>query len=376
MILHLTNDYSGSKVYMNLIKSIDNLGVDQYIYVPLRSNNLIDRNKIDFDSNKSYINYSPILSTYTRLNYKAKIKRILLDIESKVSIKEINVIHAHTWFSDGGVAYELHKKTGIPYIVTIRNTDLNLFFKYMIHLRVYGMEIIKAASKLIFISAVYKERFMNIKYIQSKYRTVLNNKCELIPNGIDEFWIDNSFKKDRVLNEKVKLLYVGNFSKNKNVLRLIQAVKLLNKSNDRFQLTIVGKNGRQEKAILRMIKGKKSFNYLGEIQSKKILLNLFRESNIFAMPSHSETFGLVYVEALSQDIPIIYTMNEGIDGYYNHLQIGEGVKSKNVLSISQGIRTICDNYKLYTFDNQIILQNHKWNEIAKIYRDIYLDITL
>lgn len=342
MILHLTNDYSGSKVYMNLISALDNLVLDQYIYVPLRSSNLVGKNKINFLSSKSHIYYSPILSTYTRLNYKAKIKRIVRDVESKISSKDVTVIHAHTWFSDGGVAYELHKKTGIPYIVTIRNTDLNLFYKYMFYLRTYGMNIIAAASKVVFISAVYKERFMKLEYFQSEYSKKLVNKYMIIPNGIDEFWADNRFEKDRILNGTVKLLYVGNFSRNKNVLKLIEAVELLNVKNNKFELTIVGKNGRQEKAILKQIKGKAAFTYLGEIQNKEILRSLFREAHIFTMPSHSETFGLVYIEALSQGIPVLYTIDEGIYGFYNN--IGEAVNSRSVSAIANGISELYNNY--------------------------------
>lgn len=371
MILHLSNDFAGSKVYMNLFKSLDSLHIGQYVYVPVRSDSLIDKNKILFDSDNSKLIYSKVLSNYTRINYKYKIRRTLNDLETKISIADVKVIHAHTWFSDGGLAYELHKKTGIPYIVTIRNTDLNLFFKYMLHLRDYGVKILNAASKIIFISTVYKERFLDLNYIKNKCSENLHNKCLVIPNGIDDFWLSNRFNKVRKLHAPVKLLYVGNFSKNKNVMRLIQAVELLNNNGADFELTIVGENGKQQKAIVDKIQGAKEFRYLGKIDDKKVLLKLFRESDLFTMPSHSETFGLVYIEALSQDTPIIYTANEGIDKFYDDFKIGEGVNSSSVASISKGIKTVCENYKSYVFNNNDILKNHDWKEIAEVYNNLY-----
>jgi glycosyltransferase involved in cell wall biosynthesis len=371
MILQLSNDFAGSKVYMNLFKSLDNLNIDQYVYVPIRSDNLIDKNKILFDSDNSKLIYSKVLSNYTRINYKLKIRRTLVDLETKMPIAKVKVIHAHTWFSDGGLAYELHKKTGIPYIVTVRNTDLNLFFKYMLHLRDYGVKILNAASKIIFISTVYKERFLNLNYIKSKCSENLPHKCLVIPNGIDDFWLRNRSNKERNLHSPIKLLYVGNFSKNKNVMRLIQAVELLNNKGADFELTIVGEHGKQQKAIVDKIQGAREFRYLGKIDDKKALLKLFRESDLFTMPSHSETFGLVYIEALSQDTPIIYTTNEGIDRFYDDFKIGEGVDSSSVTSISNGIKTICNNYKRYVFNNIDILKNHDWKEIAEVYNNIY-----
>lgn len=369
-VLHIANDYSGSKVYKNLFSALDDLQLRQTAYVPIRNRSLIDKNKIDFKITNSQIIYSPILSTYTRVNYNAKIKKILKDIETKITISNISSIHAHTWFSDGGVAYELNKKYNIPYVVTIRNTDLNLFFKYMLHLRNYGMKILRYASKIIFISAIYKERFFNANYLK-RYNFDLLSKSVTIPNGVDEFWIKNSYQKPRVLEATIKLLYVGNFSKNKNVLRLIEAVKILNKEKLIYQLTIIGKNGKQEEQILKIIKDRSEFKYLGEIQDKQELIKAFRASDIFTMPSHSETFGLVYIEALSQDIPIVYTKNEGIDGSYNNLNIGESVISKQTHSIVEAIQKISANYSSYTFENSQILNNHNWNEIANVHKNIY-----
>lgn len=50
---------------------------------------------------------------------------------------------------------------------------------------------------------------------------------------------------------------------------------------------------------------------------KKQLREAFSISDIFVMPSKPETFGLVYVEALSQGLPILYAKGEGFDGYFD-----------------------------------------------------------
>ena len=60
---------------------------------------------------------------------------------------------------------------------------------------------------------------------------------------------------------------------------------------------------------------KEYMTYYGEITDKKTLKNLYRENDMFVMPSKNETFGLVYIEALLQGLPILYAKNEGIEGF-------------------------------------------------------------
>lgn len=61
-ILHITNDYSGSTVYMNLIHELHNLGLSQIIYNPIRDKNRIGKNKIEFKNSNSKIIYRHILN--------------------------------------------------------------------------------------------------------------------------------------------------------------------------------------------------------------------------------------------------------------------------------------------------------------------------
>src|SRR5690606_3150658 len=142
-----------------------------------------DVNSVDFKTAGSQIIYRPILNYHIdRLFYPWKLRKTFNDIQRQVDFSKVTFIHAHTWYSDGGVAYELSKKYGIPYIVTIRNTDINLFQKKLKYVRPYGRKILEQAQKVILISAAYKERILeqnSLKPILSQ----LEEKIEIIPNG-------------------------------------------------------------------------------------------------------------------------------------------------------------------------------------------------
>ncbi len=243
MILHITNDYSGSTVYKNLVRELDNNGAGQIVYNPVREASRIGKNKIDFENTGSQIIYSHILSKYAdRVLYQKKINKIVQDIEAKLDLRTVRFIHAHTWYSDGGVAYELHKKYNIPYIVAVRNTDLNLFLKYFLHERGYGKKILQNANKIITISAVYKKRMLEDPRL-SHIMNDVQQKVMVIPNGVDPYWIESKVAERKIAEDKksVQLLYVGKFDKGKNVFNLVNAVKNHNhKIQNRIKLTLIG----------------------------------------------------------------------------------------------------------------------------------------
>jgi hypothetical protein len=57
----------------------------------------------------------------------------------------------------------------------------------------------------------------------------------------------------------------------------------------------------------------------------------------FLMPTRSETFGMVYIEAIFSGIPILYSLNQGVDGYFDSLNVGVKVIAGKKLSIYNGL---------------------------------------
>lgn len=372
-VLHITGDYAGSEVHKNLAKSLDNYSVIQRIYVPIRRKELYNVNKFDFKVKESSLAYSHKLNFYTRINYRSKIKRLTQDVTNKFDVTNIDIIHAHTWYSDGGVAYELHKRYKIPYIIAIRNTDINVFFKYLIHLRGYAKEILRNAERIIFLTPIYYKRLGNHKSLRG-IKGVLERKSLVVPNGVDQFWIERTKGRKKLLDRgNIRLLFIGNFNKGKNAVGLVRAVEHLNSRRLNYHLHMVGGGGQCEDKVLSLIKDKPMFTFHGRVTNRETLEAIMRNCDIFTMPSHNETFGLVYVEALSQGLPIVYTKNEGIQGLYDQ-NIGEAVNSKDILSIADGIKKVSESYEFYNFKPIEIIKNHEWSSIAKIYLQLYATI--
>ena len=73
-------------------------------------------------------------------------------------------------------------------------------------------------------------------------------------------------------------------------------------------------------------------------QSKEKLMDLYRANDIFVMTSITETFGLVYAEAMSQRIPVVYSKQQGFDGQFKEGDVGYHVDPRSVEEITNAIK--------------------------------------
>ncbi|MGO1469550.1 MAG: glycosyltransferase family 4 protein [Tissierella sp.] len=362
-VLHINSYYSVSSFYKNLYKEQIKKGLDIDVYVPVAKN--IDTSSLDLGE-FSYISKNH--GKYDRVLFSLKHSKIYKDIIKTYDISSYDLIHAHSLFSNGFIAYKLYKEYGIPYIVAVRNTDINVFFSKMIHLRQLGVNILKNAKEIIFISETYKKHVLD-KYIDEDKKEDIFNKSTTIPNGIDKFWLENKYY-DRSAPDKgaIKLLYVGIIDKNKNIGTTIEACKKLIEEGYKINYTIIGKI--KDESFNNMIEKNSFIEYIPHI-SKEELIEYYRESDIFVMPSKHETFGLVYLEAMSQGMPVIYTKGQGFDGRFEDGEVGFSVKYDDDEEIFNRIKDIVKDYSKISKGALENVDNFSWERITELYSEIY-----
>jgi len=372
-VLHLCSAYIMSNLYCELMESLDELGINQAIYIPVKSKQSYNEKILNNLNNTNFI-YSKIFNDIDRLFYNHKTNKILYDIQNKVNFDDINLTHAHSLFSMGGIASKLKKEKNIDYIVAIRNTDVNLFFRHLFYLRKIGIEIMKEAKKIIFVSAAYKEFVIN-RYVPHKLRDCIEQKSVIIPNGVNPFWLKNKHVKSEYKNKnQISLIYVGDFSKNKNIDISIKAARKLKELGCNINFTIIGSGGNSEYKIKKLSRINKDIvKIYARIEEREKLLNMYRKSDIFIMPSFHETFGLVYLEAMSQGLPIIYTKGQGVDGYFKEGTVGYSVNPKDISDIVKKIEMIVHNYNEISKNCYNIVEDFSWDKIAKMYYGVYMN---
>lgn len=364
-VLHINSYYSDSSFYKNLYDTQIINGLEIDVFVPISTS-------LDI-STKKFGNYTTISKNYSsfdRILFYRKHIKIYKDIKVKYDIKQYSITHAHSLFSNGYISLQLKKEYGIPYVVAVRNTDVNIFFKKIIHLRKLGIQILNEAEKVIFISEPYRNLVLT-KYIPLKNQLDIYNKSIVIPNGIDDFWFDN-LRVPAPLNKtnQLNLLYVGGIDQNKNITTVIKAIDLLRQKDYEIIYTVVGpiKDVSIYDSII-----KNSFVKYIKPQNKEELIKIYRCNDIFIMPSITETFGLVYAEAMSQGLPVIYSRGQGFDEQFPDGIIGYSVNSFDIKELAMKIEEVIKNYNSLS-KNCIEVKKFKWEKIESIYKKSYKEI--
>lgn len=370
-ILHINCNYLTTALHQTMIEMLDKTGVESIVFVPT-----YDKSNAIIKPNKNVV-ISQCFRKIDRLNYFYKQAKIIHSIEEVLDIAQFDCIHAYTVFTDGNCAMELSRKYHIPYVTAVRNTDVNTFFKYMPHLRKRGIEILGKASAVFFLSPSYEKRVL-LRYAPETKREKILSKSHIVPNGIDNLWFQNGLEKDfsasvdRLRHKKLKAIYVGRINRNKNITTAQRALSILKDNGWNVEFTVVGNI--DEKSEYRRIIKDENTKYLPERDMMK-LIELYKEYDVFIMPSHKETFGLVYAEAMSQGLPVIYTKNQGFDGQFPEGEVGYAVDDKDADSIAEAIRKIVESYETISKNSVACAKKFNWKDICEMYKQFYCCVT-
>ncbi|SDB24608.1 Glycosyltransferase involved in cell wall bisynthesis [Ruminococcaceae bacterium FB2012] len=359
-VLQIANGYLDKALYRNLFSQLAELDINNEIFVPVQYG---DQRKSD----EKNVKISRCYGKLDRLLFFPKQKKSFNSIIQHYDMKSFDLVHAHTLFSTGYIAYQIKKQFGIPYIVAIRNTDVNVFFAKQPHLRKLGLNVMKDADAIVFLSKSYAEYVIK-KYVNKIDEKKIRRKISIIPNGIDDYYFVNEPPKYHYLSDPVKIIYVGDVDDNKNLITTINALELLRKKGIRTEYSVIGEV--KNKRVKRYLDSYEYIKYFCKSPKEKVIKHL-RDSDIFVMPSFTETFGLTYVEAMSQGLPVIYTKNQGFDGQFKNGIVGYSVNPYSPEDIAKKIVKVINRYNDISPNCIEKSKLFKWSKIAPLYKALY-----
>ncbi len=258
---------------------------------------------------------------------------------------DFDVVLAHA-FLPGLVAKIFMIIKGKPAIFIVHGTsiDTNLLKGFKAWLEKFISTQIKYSAQI-----TVSRDFLKVKNV--------NDKIEYIPNGINPIF----FKQPVELKKRVKkqLLFVGRLHPQKNLINLIEAIKILKTESFPVELLIVG-DGPQKRQIKELIKkyNLEDFVKLEGPKTPSQLINYYLASTAFILPSIYEGQALTLLEAWACKLPVIvsktgdntYLVKEGKNGYFIQNQ-------DDPISISKAIKKALNN-----------------NELGKIGQNGFLDV--
>ena len=363
-VLHICNNYTMSTVHQEMANASRALGTQNTVFAPVLG--LAGSGRVTLGEGEYAVK---CVSRADRYFYYHKQEKIYQALRKTVSPEKFNLIHTHCVFSDGNNALRLKQELGIPYIVTVNNTDINAFFRLRKLLHGRGIEILREASFIVFISEAYRRSLFR-KYIPEALQEELYKKTRIIPFGIDRFWLDNLRREKQPLPDgrRLRLFYAGNIDRNKNASMTLRAMELLRQKG--WETTLTAAGWAADPSVLQKLLKDSAFQYAGP-QPKEKLIECYRQNDIFVMPSLTETFGLVYAEALSQGLPIGYSQGQGFDGQFPEGYVGFSADPRSAESISAAIEQAAANYAALQENCTAAARKFDWNAIAAQYQALY-----
>lgn len=196
-------------------------------------------------------------------------------------------------------------------------------------------------------------------------QTVFENKVHYIPNPIDM----NSLPI--ITGEKKEVSFLGWCIKTKGIEELIGAWEKLKK--DEWTLNIVGP---YSKGYIDALKERYSFNRIklwGELEHKKAM-ELMGSSSIFVLPSYTEGFPNVVLEAMAMRKAVIATKVGAIpDMLLNNC--GELIEKQNIDQLEEALYKLMNNETIrneYSCNGyQRVKDNYEFGVVFKQYRELW-----
>lgn len=368
-VFHICSDYARQALYGELLRAIAAPGTRQFMYVPTRTAAELGVGRITDDPSIDF-RFRHLLRPYHRLLFRTKVRRILSDVLSNTPVAQFRLVHAHFLYSDGAVARKLQKAHGLPYVVAVRNADLNAFMCYRPDLAAVRNDVLRHASRVVFLSPAYREAV--VARLPPQLREIVLAKALVVPNGIGPDWLAEHAAAATPPAGALRLLYVGDFTPNKNIAGIVAALQIL-RAQQGASLTVVGGGSDVDGAVQRLLEqyAGRGVASLGRIRDRQRLQALYREHDILVMPSFHETFGLAYIEALSQGVPIVHSRGQGVDGYFAPGTVAAAVDPAVPASIAAGIVELAARLPGIRTDCMRQARRFSWDRIGASYLDTY-----
>lgn len=128
--------------------------------------------------------------------------------------------------------------------------------------------------------------------------------------------------------------------KRKNLAGMVDAMRILNADQAGARLSIIGGGSDRDVNDSRAAIGKVAGIELAGPMNRDQLRERFGTATAFVMPSHRESFGLVFIEALFCGLPIIYPADQAVDGYFDGAPFAIRVDARNPAAIAAAMRKV------------------------------------
>lgn len=309
----------------------------------------------------------------TKIHFSGKYGPTLFDEINNYAIvartiaqeNQFNLIHAHDWLTfPAGVAAK--KISGKPLVVHVHSTDFDRSGG-TINPAIFAIEKLglDEADEIITVSNLTKKRLIEQYKIPSKKITTVYNAIEPEKN------IVNTTIKQKH-KEKI-VTFLGRITIQKGPEYFVEVARLIISRMKNVHFVMAG-NGELRNKIVELCARygiSDRFHFTGFLKGPEVS-EILHQSDLFIMPSVSEPFGIVPLEAMQANVPVIISRQSGVAEL-----IRNAVKTDfwDVHAMADAVHGVLKYKKLaktLAFDGKQEVRKLNWEHTAKEIRQVYL----
>lgn len=356
-------------------------GVENYVYYSAKELVKLGHDVTVICANEPSIEKNGIIEgiKFKRLSYFGKIANTNITpyLPFTLSKEDFDIIHTHIptpWSADWSNIYSKLKKK--PLVVTYHNDIIgNGFAEYIA--RFYNGSALKSllnhADRII----ITQPNYLN----SSPYLEDYSHKIEVIPNGVDV----KKFKPLDIDKQKNTLFFLSlldEFHKYKGLDYLLKALVKVKTEIPDVKLIVGG-----EGVLLDHYTGlvneyglKDNVEFHGFIPDEKIV-EYYNRCSVFVLPSISskqEGFGIVVLEALACETPVISTEIVGVAADVKKSNSGIIIPPRDVDELANAIIKILSHYgksrEMGKNGRIFVEKSYTWHKVAKMMEKVYKEL--
>jgi alpha-maltose-1-phosphate synthase len=257
---------------------------------------------------------------------------------------DADVVHAHTWYADMGGLWirTLHR---IPLVVTLHSMEPLRPWKadqlgsgYLLSSWI-EKTVVEAADRVIAVSAKMREDIV-------QHFDADPSKVVVLHNGIDPdrfVRVDAQDHLERLGVKKPYVLFVGRITDQKGIFHLLDAAPKLPPGVQVVLCASAPDTPEIEERLRRRLPQHPNVKWIFEMVPLEVVKQLYTHAEVFVCPSVYEPFGIINLEAMACETPVVASAVGGILEVVVDGETGWLVPPANPDALATSIRKVLDD---------------------------------
>jgi starch synthase len=232
---------------------------------------------------------------------------------------DADLVHCHTWYSHfGGILAK--KNYGIPLVITTHSLEplrpwkreqLAGGYDFSLWVEKTALEM---ADAIIAVSNETKRDIERLFEVDEARVHVIHNGIDL--NEYRKVDSSDALKRHQVDLTKPYLLFVGRITRQKGIIHLVRAIQFMDRD---FQIVLCAgapdtpEIAAEMQAAVKRAKAQRSdIIWIEEMVDRKAVVEFYSHAGVFCCPSIYEPFGIINLEAMACQTPVVASAVGGI----------------------------------------------------------------